>query len=693
MATIATHVGHSISEDHNLRDEKKTSKDGHIDPSKTPLNETICYESIKDAYHTLFDDSVAEYNAKQTRADRCIDDYYQKIAQSKQKHPAYEMIIGVYNKTDKGKVIEAEREFSDEVGKEIMKEFVAGWAERNPNLHMTGAHYHADEDGQPHIHIDFIPVIDNCARGMRRQTAFDKALQRQGFKKKEAVYELNEDGSQKLDENKKPIQKQAWSTPQMQWEARENQALEDLCLARGLTVEHPDRDAGGRRHEQTDDYKQSKDELRELQEQIAKEQEAQRQEAERHAAELRRLREAHERQLAEEKKAAEQKLAAERKAQEEQLQFEYENHAEELQRQREEQRELLAQEWKDTKNAEKAAISASFDTLRTEVFREINEDRRKAEEDLQDFKKQADSEKTTLEKDITRLKLEKSAAEAEAAEKKNSLATVKASLAAANYSVDFAKEGEIMPKKTWYSSMLQIPAADWDKWKDNYLKMRDWWLKNGEKAKQLEGEKTDLQKAVKRKDQKIEDMTEIIKQKNATIAELKQNIAKKDEKISVLEKTVNCIKSSIGKAIRYFGFSFTDDIGIGNITEAFAERSQYQAFSEIGDILTEPKLTIYEDSIGKYALVSSTNTDKKTIIEEPALNIVLEGFEDVKAGAKISFEGLDIRQDEQENKKAIFVGYKKLDNYKKESSGGGFRIGHSLSAELEERERKKGLSR
>lgn len=685
MATISTHVGHTISEEHNLRDEKHTSKDGHIDPSRTPLNETICYQPIKDAYHDLFDASVAEYNAKQTRADRCIDDYYKKICESKQKHPAYEMIIGVYNKTDKGKVIEAEREFSDEVGKEIMKEFVAGWAERNPNLHMTGAHYHADEDGQPHIHIDFIPVIDNCARGIRRQTAFDKALQRQGFKKKEAVYEFNEDGSQKLDENNKPIQKQAWSTPQMQWEASENKALEDLCLARGLTVEHPDRDAGGRRHEHTDDYKQSKDELRELQEQIAKEQEAQRQEAERHAAELRRLREEHERQLEKEKKEAEKKLAEERKAHDEQLKFEYENHAEELQRQRREQKEQLAQEWEDTKNAEKAAIRADLANLRTEVFREINEDRRKAEADLQDFKKHADSEKNDIEKDLTRLKLEKSSSEAETAEKKNSLSVVKASLAAANYSIKFAEEAEILPVKPWYSSKLQIGIGDWEKWNNNYRKMRDWWLSNGEKAKKLEGEKSDLQKAVSRKDQKIEDMTEIIKQKNETIAELKKEIAEKDEKISALEKTVTLIKSGFSKALAWFSVKVPDDVSpkLGDAAQDLAERDKFQEF-ELGEKVAACKITVMEDSLGIFGLLEEEGTGRQRIMSKDDLLSATNGFEgnDVK-GNWVKLEGFELTEENSFNRYPQKVAdYEFGEKQEKSSDGGG---GMVLGSKLKEK--------
>ena len=38
-----------------------------------------CNENIKDVYHELFDEALARYNEKQTRSDRRIDDYYEKI--------------------------------------------------------------------------------------------------------------------------------------------------------------------------------------------------------------------------------------------------------------------------------------------------------------------------------------------------------------------------------------------------------------------------------------------------------------------------------------------------------------------------------------------------------------------------------------------------------------------------------------
>ena len=56
----------------------------NTDPERSHLNVEYCNENIKDVYHELFDEALARYNAKQTRKDRRIDNYYEKIDASKQ---------------------------------------------------------------------------------------------------------------------------------------------------------------------------------------------------------------------------------------------------------------------------------------------------------------------------------------------------------------------------------------------------------------------------------------------------------------------------------------------------------------------------------------------------------------------------------------------------------------------------------
>ena len=79
--TISAMVGKG-SVNHNSRKFKAENVDG----SRTHLNIDYCNENIKDVYHELFDEALERYNAKQTRADRKIENYYEKIRNSKQEN-------------------------------------------------------------------------------------------------------------------------------------------------------------------------------------------------------------------------------------------------------------------------------------------------------------------------------------------------------------------------------------------------------------------------------------------------------------------------------------------------------------------------------------------------------------------------------------------------------------------------------
>lgn len=71
-----------------------------------------------------------------------------------------------------------------QLSKAIMHKFVDNWSARNPNLKLIGAYYHADEDGEPHIHLDYVPVAHGYVKGMETQTGLVKALGEQSFDKK-----------------------------------------------------------------------------------------------------------------------------------------------------------------------------------------------------------------------------------------------------------------------------------------------------------------------------------------------------------------------------------------------------------------------------------------------------------------------------------------------------------------------------
>lgn len=52
----------------------------NVDPARTEQNITLCRENLKQVYHELFDEALAEYNAKKTKTRDKIPDYYRHIA-------------------------------------------------------------------------------------------------------------------------------------------------------------------------------------------------------------------------------------------------------------------------------------------------------------------------------------------------------------------------------------------------------------------------------------------------------------------------------------------------------------------------------------------------------------------------------------------------------------------------------------
>ena len=232
MATISTHNGSSVAREHNIRNEKVIAKESHINPDG--IHEVWHDEKPCEAYRRLFGKAVEEYNAQQKRADRRITDYYRAVQNDKKKHTVYEMIVAVGNK---------DNPIDDTIGKEILKDYYNSWQRRNPNLALIGAYYHADEEGVPHLHIDYVPVAHGYKRGLSVQNGLVKALGEQGY------------------------EKQGKETAQIQWERNENAALEKICNDYGIDVEHPLIE--GRQHIDTDTFK-AQQELQGEQEKLQK---------------------------------------------------------------------------------------------------------------------------------------------------------------------------------------------------------------------------------------------------------------------------------------------------------------------------------------------------------------------------------------------------------------------------------------
>ncbi len=169
--TISAMVGKG-SVNHNSRKFKAENVDG----SRTHLNIDYCNENIKKVYHELFDKALERYNSKQTRADRKIENYYEKIRNSKQEKPFHELILQIGDKEN----MSAESE-NGTLAREVLDEYYRGFQERNPQLKVFSAHLHMDE-ATPHLHIDFVPFTTGSKRGLDTRVSLKQALAAQGFK-------------------------------------------------------------------------------------------------------------------------------------------------------------------------------------------------------------------------------------------------------------------------------------------------------------------------------------------------------------------------------------------------------------------------------------------------------------------------------------------------------------------------------
>ena len=147
----------------------------NVDSSRTPLNIEYRNEDIRAVYHELFDDALARYNEKQTRRDRVIDDYYEKIRTGKQEKLFEELIIQIGNKDDMNASSENGR-----LARQMLDEYMQSFQQRNPTLRVFSAHLHMDE-ATPHLHIDFIPFTTGSKRGLETRVSLKKALGALGF--------------------------------------------------------------------------------------------------------------------------------------------------------------------------------------------------------------------------------------------------------------------------------------------------------------------------------------------------------------------------------------------------------------------------------------------------------------------------------------------------------------------------------
>lgn len=216
---------------------KEKERNSHIDYSKSNKNKYLVQKDLKELYQEEFGEVLEQYNAKQKRNDRKIDDYYKHIQSSKKTSLQQEMIIQV------GDLNNFISDDDYKKANEILLEWFKDFKKRNPNLKVYNAVIHNDE-ASPHMHLNFVPVASGYKRGLEKQISFDRAIMQQ---------------DSKLDKTR----------PFDDWREKEVKLLEKILKERGIERKL----VGSNEYKDVNEYKEKKDLEREIQwleEKIAK---------------------------------------------------------------------------------------------------------------------------------------------------------------------------------------------------------------------------------------------------------------------------------------------------------------------------------------------------------------------------------------------------------------------------------------
>ena len=168
---IQSKAGLSKANKHNLRDYDRKAHEIEIVFGTNNL-----YKDVQNLYLQEFEQSRLEYNAKQTREDRKINNYFDHISDSKLWDLACEFIIELGD-------MDFWQDKDDEYRFKMVDVFAEQIADLNtiiPTFKLANATIHFDETS-PHMHIVGVPVIENCNRGMKKQVGKTKLFTKESL--------------------------------------------------------------------------------------------------------------------------------------------------------------------------------------------------------------------------------------------------------------------------------------------------------------------------------------------------------------------------------------------------------------------------------------------------------------------------------------------------------------------------------
>lgn len=136
------------------------------------------YKDVQQLYLQEFEQARLEYNEKQTREDRKIDNYFKHISDSKLWDLACEFIIELGDMDFWENKTQEYRYKMVQVYKEQLQDLM----QVVPEFKVANAVIHFDETS-PHLHLVGLPISDNNKRGMKKKVAKSKIFTKESLKR------------------------------------------------------------------------------------------------------------------------------------------------------------------------------------------------------------------------------------------------------------------------------------------------------------------------------------------------------------------------------------------------------------------------------------------------------------------------------------------------------------------------------
>lgn len=135
------------------------------------------YQDVQELYKNEFCEALENYNNKQSRPSRMINDYFEHISNDSKKDLACEIIIELGNKEFwQSKDIEYKRKMINVFSKQVKD-----LENIEPNFKIASAVVHLDETS-PHMHIVGIPIKNNCKTGLSKQVSKSEVFTKESLK-------------------------------------------------------------------------------------------------------------------------------------------------------------------------------------------------------------------------------------------------------------------------------------------------------------------------------------------------------------------------------------------------------------------------------------------------------------------------------------------------------------------------------